>query len=30
MVERLVKQKIVIKSSRGRWLPKLEDEVVTH
>lgn len=29
-VERLVKQKIVIKSSRGRWLPKLEDDLAIH
>ena len=30
-VERLVKQKIVVKESRGQWKPSLQDEaVVTH
>ena len=30
-VERLVKQKIVVKESRGQWRPSLQDEdVVTH
>lgn len=30
-VERLVKQKIVVKESRGQWHPSLQDEdVVTH
>ncbi len=30
-VERLVKQKIVVKESRGRWHPSLQDQdVVTH
>lgn len=30
-VERLVKQKIVVKESRGQWLPSLQDEeVATH
>ena len=28
-VERLVKQKIVVKESRGRWRPSLQDEGVT-
>lgn len=27
-VERLVKQKIVVKESRGRWRPNLQDEGV--
>ena len=30
-VERLLKQKIVVKESRGRWRPSLQDEdVVNH
>jgi hypothetical protein len=30
-VERLVKQRIVVKESRGQWKPSLQDEaVVTH
>ena len=29
-VERLIKQKIVVRESRGQWRPSLQDDLVTH